>query len=64
MKNKDTRAKLIDEVLSTIKVIKLYAWEIPFKRRINEIRENELVMLKKIGYLSAAQRWIKKERER
>lgn len=57
MKNKDARAKLIDEVLSTIKVIKLYAWEIPFKRRVNEIRENELTMLKKIGYLSAAQRY-------
>ncbi|KAJ3040828.1 hypothetical protein HDV00_010443 [Rhizophlyctis rosea] len=55
MGNKDSRTKLVDELLNGIKVIKLYAWERPVLQRIFGIREKELETLKKMGYLSAAQ---------
>lgn len=55
MGNKDSRTKLMDEVLSGIKVIKLYAWERSFFEKIQAVRELELLTLKKIGYLAAAQ---------
>ena len=34
MKNKDNRIKLMDEILGGIKIIKLYAWEIPFIQKV------------------------------
>ncbi|KAJ3300226.1 Multidrug resistance-associated protein 1 [Borealophlyctis nickersoniae] len=55
MSNKDTRTKMMDELLNGIKVIKLYAWERPFLKKIFGVREQELETLKKIGYLSAVQ---------
>ncbi|KAI8342382.1 multi drug resistance-associated protein MRP [Chlamydoabsidia padenii] len=56
MGNKDSRVKLMNEILNGIRVIKLYAWESPFFDKINFIRNDlELVMLKKIGVLSAVQ---------
>ncbi|KAI8807236.1 P-loop containing nucleoside triphosphate hydrolase protein [Cladochytrium replicatum] len=55
MKNKDSRTRLMDELLNGIKVIKLYAWERPFMERIQGVREKELSTLKTIGYLSAIQ---------
>ncbi|KAH6590482.1 hypothetical protein BASA61_005241 [Batrachochytrium salamandrivorans] len=55
MSNKDARTKLMDELLNGIKVIKLYAWENSFLRKIFKVREAELDTLKYIGYLSAAQ---------
>ncbi|RIB11911.1 ATP-binding cassette transporter 1 [Gigaspora rosea] len=56
MKNKDERIKFINELLNGIKVIKLYAWESAFLKRILEVRNNrELVTLKKLGYLAAMQ---------
>lgn len=53
MKNKDERVKLINEVLSGIKVLKLYAWELAFKKKIDDIRDKEVKDLKSIAYLSA-----------
>jgi len=53
MANKDTRSKLMNEVLSGIKVIKLYAWEGVFLKRILDVRNRELNILKKYGYLGA-----------
>jgi ATP-binding cassette subfamily C (CFTR/MRP) protein 1 len=55
MVNKDERTKLMDETLNGIKVIKLYAWETPFLKKITTVRNRELDNLKRIGYLSAAQ---------
>lgn len=54
MKNKDNRTKMVDEVLSGMKVIKLYAWEKPFIQKIGEIRDQELKTLKSIAYLQSA----------
>ncbi|KAJ3092332.1 hypothetical protein HK102_008482 [Quaeritorhiza haematococci] len=58
MNNKDSRAKLMDEVLSGMKVIKLYAWEIPFLKKVQNVREAELSTLKSIGYLSSVQSFV------
>jgi hypothetical protein len=55
MKNKDGRTKIMDELLCGIKVIKLYAWERSFLKKISNIREAELHTQKSIGYLSACQ---------
>uniref|UniRef100_A0A3B3Q9H2 Multidrug resistance-associated protein 1 n=1 Tax=Paramormyrops kingsleyae TaxID=1676925 RepID=A0A3B3Q9H2_9TELE len=53
MKSKDSRIKLMNEVLNGIKVLKLYAWELAFRDKLSEIRESELAVLKKSAYLSA-----------
>lgn len=53
MSQKDQRIKLMNEVLNGIKVLKLYAWEMSFKDKINVIRDMELMTLKKYAYLSA-----------
>ncbi|XP_024127592.1 multidrug resistance-associated protein 1 isoform X3 [Oryzias melastigma] len=53
MKNKDSRIKLMNEMLNGIKVLKLYAWEMAFRDKVSQIRENELQVLKKAAYLGA-----------
>ncbi|CAO3692121.1 unnamed protein product [Rhizopus stolonifer] len=56
MGNKDSRVKLMNEILNGIRVIKLYAWEAPFLEKISYIRNDlELATLKKIGIFSAVQ---------
>ncbi|KAK5971311.1 Multi drug resistance-associated protein variant [Trichostrongylus colubriformis] len=47
MKLKDERTKMVNEILNGIKVVKLYAWEIPMEQHIDEIRQKELVLLRK-----------------
>ncbi|KAM4531012.1 multidrug resistance-associated protein 1 isoform 2-T2 [Odontesthes bonariensis] len=53
MKSKDSRIKLMNEMLNGIKVLKLYAWELAFQGKVSEIRESELRVLKKAAYLGA-----------
>uniref|UniRef100_A0A8C6XH17 ABC-type glutathione-S-conjugate transporter n=1 Tax=Naja naja TaxID=35670 RepID=A0A8C6XH17_NAJNA len=53
MKYKDARIKLMNEILSGIKVLKLYAWETSFAEKVLEIRRNELRVLKKSAYLNS-----------
>ncbi|KAM9779656.1 multidrug resistance-associated protein 1-like [Neosynchiropus ocellatus] len=53
MKSKDSRIKLMNEMLNGIKVLKLYAWELAFKDKVSDIRESELLVLKKAAYLGA-----------
>ena len=36
----------MNEILKGIKVLKLYAWEIPFMKKIGEIRLKEIKVLK------------------
>ncbi|XP_048728231.2 multidrug resistance-associated protein 1-like [Ostrea edulis] len=47
MKEKDNRIKLLTEVLNGIKILKLYAWEMSFKEKIEAIRNVELSILKR-----------------
>ncbi|XP_042311067.1 ATP-binding cassette sub-family C member 3 isoform X5 [Sceloporus undulatus] len=53
MRYKDSRIKLMNEILSGIKVLKLYAWEPSFADKVLEIRKNELRVLKKSAYLNS-----------
>ncbi|CAF0998002.1 unnamed protein product [Rotaria magnacalcarata] len=53
MKLKDQRIKMMNEILNGIKVLKLYAWEQAFIRRINDVRERELKCLRQKAFLNA-----------
>ncbi|XP_078692715.1 multidrug resistance-associated protein 1-like isoform X6 [Branchiostoma floridae x Branchiostoma belcheri] len=53
MKEKDSRIKLMNEVLNGIKVLKLYAWELSFKEKIEKIRSKELQILRNTAFLNA-----------
>ncbi|XP_076457725.1 multidrug resistance-associated protein 1-like [Babylonia areolata] len=52
LKVKDDRLRLTNEVLSGMKVLKLYAWEPSFEKKICDIREKETRLLMKIAYLN------------
>ncbi|XP_050432447.1 multidrug resistance-associated protein 1 isoform X1 [Adelges cooleyi] len=58
MKNKDQRVKLMNEILSGIKVLKLYAWEPSFEQKILDIRGKEIKVLRTAAYLNAATSFI------
>lgn len=58
MKNKDERVKLMNEVLSGIKVLKLYAWEPSFEAQILKIRNKEIKVLKQTAYMNAGTSFI------
>lgn len=58
MKNKDERVKLMNEVLSGMKVLKLYAWEPSFEAQILKIRNKEIKVLKQAAYMSAGTSFI------
>ncbi len=50
MKNKDSRTRLIAEIINNMKSIKLYAWGSAFMNKLNYVRnEQELKTLRKIG---------------
>ncbi|XP_028915134.1 canalicular multispecific organic anion transporter 1 [Ornithorhynchus anatinus] len=53
MKNKDKRLKIMNEILSGIKVLKLFAWEPSFETQVQEIRKKEVKNLKNFAYLQA-----------
>eukprot|EP00057_Strongylocentrotus_purpuratus_P011079 XP_011665553.1 PREDICTED: multidrug resistance-associated protein 5 isoform X2 [Strongylocentrotus purpuratus] len=49
----DKRVRLMNELLTCVKLIKMYAWEAPFTRTIAGIRKSEGRVLKLSGYLQA-----------
>jgi ABC-type multidrug transport system fused ATPase/permease subunit len=53
VKETDRRVKLMNEILSGIRVIKYYAWENAFTQKINIIRLRELDLLKQLAYIVA-----------
>ena len=54
MKNKDSRTRLVTEILNNMKSIKLYAWGQAFMNKLNFIRnDQELRTLRKIGAVTA-----------
>jgi ATP-binding cassette subfamily C (CFTR/MRP) protein 1 len=54
MKNKDSRTRLMTEILNNMKSIKLYGWSQPFREKLDHVRnEQELRTLKKIGITQA-----------
>ncbi|KAM9277928.1 multidrug resistance-associated protein 1-like [Cariama cristata] len=52
MKYSDQRVKLLSEMLHGIKILKLYAWEPAYQRKVMSIREREVDVLKSSGYLT------------
>lgn len=54
MKFKDERTRVISEILNNIKSLKLYAWEQPYKEKLETVRnEKELRNLTKLGVYMA-----------
>ena len=53
MQQKDCRIRLMNEVLNSVKVIKLYAWEDHFQRNVESIRQRELTILRYTVCLNA-----------
>uniref|UniRef100_A0A8B9H3T1 ATP-binding cassette, sub-family C (CFTR/MRP), member 10 n=1 Tax=Astyanax mexicanus TaxID=7994 RepID=A0A8B9H3T1_ASTMX len=51
--HKDSRVKIMTEVLFGIRVLKFYNWEEHFTQKINESRKKELSHLKALKYLDA-----------
>ncbi|XP_044751806.1 ATP-binding cassette subfamily C member 4-like [Coccinella septempunctata] len=47
----DERVRLMDEILSGVQVIKMYAWEKPFAKLIKIARKNELKIIIKSSYV-------------
>ncbi|XP_068546906.1 multidrug resistance-associated protein 1-like isoform X3 [Anas acuta] len=52
MRYSDQRVKLLSEMLHGIKILKLYAWEPSYQRKVMNIRECEVDVLKSSGYLA------------
>lgn len=54
MKNKDARSRLINEIITNMKSIKLYAWSTAFMNKLNYVRNDlELKNLRRIGATQA-----------
>lgn len=54
MKNRDSRTRLMSELLGNIKSVKLFAWEASFIKKVLGVRnDKELRMLRKIGIVTA-----------
>lgn len=53
LKSTDKRVKVIGGVFSSMNVIKCYAWEASFLKKVEEIRDTELVWVLKSAYLFA-----------
>ncbi|KAG1691092.1 Multidrug resistance-associated protein 1 [Nymphon striatum] len=51
---KDERTKMMNEILNGIRVLKLYAWEIPFIQQVLKVRSAELRELRKMAYMNAS----------
>ncbi|XP_046906915.1 ATP-binding cassette sub-family C member 12 [Hypomesus transpacificus] len=49
----DNRVRTMNEVLTCIKLIKMYAWETSFDKKILDIRQDERQLLEKAGYVQS-----------
>lgn len=50
MKAKDVRMKKMNELLRGIKILKLYAWENSFMKEVEQIRNGEIKLMKRMSY--------------
>ncbi|XP_064091164.1 LOW QUALITY PROTEIN: multidrug resistance-associated protein 1-like [Macrobrachium nipponense] len=58
MKLQDKRIKMLTEIISGIKVLKLYAWEVAFEKRVELVRKEEIMSLVGRPTLEAAVSFI------
>ena len=58
LKIQDSRIKMMNEILSGIKVIKFYGWELSFQNIVEQIRKKELDYFKKIGFYNVVTSFI------
>ncbi|XP_038593401.1 canalicular multispecific organic anion transporter 1 [Micropterus salmoides] len=58
MKFKDKRLKIMNEILNGIKILKLYAWEPSFQAQVEDIRGQELHVMRKFAYLTSVSTFI------
>ncbi|KAJ7311830.1 hypothetical protein JRQ81_006141 [Phrynocephalus forsythii] len=49
----DKRVRIMNEILTCIKLIKMYAWETSFAKTVRDIRKGERKMLEKAGYVQS-----------
>ncbi|XP_066299992.1 ATP-binding cassette sub-family C member 5-like [Branchiostoma lanceolatum] len=49
----DSRVRMTSELLNSVKLIKMYAWEKPFTKRIQDLRKREAKLLQKAGFWQA-----------
>ncbi|XP_071497740.1 ATP-binding cassette sub-family C member 5-like [Diadema antillarum] len=49
----DERVQKMNEVLTYVKLIKMYAWEVPFSKAVSAIRNLERSLLEKAGYMQS-----------
>ncbi|XP_077165982.1 ATP-binding cassette sub-family C member 12-like isoform X2 [Paroedura picta] len=49
----DQRVRIMSEILTCIKLIKMYAWEMSFAKAVRGIRKGEKKMLEKAGYVQS-----------
>lgn len=54
MQYKDRRIKLLSQIINGIKIIKIHAWEEPFRKRTEDIRKKEIQNLSKQAWYSSA----------
>ncbi|KAG1734117.1 ABC transporter [Suillus lakei] len=50
----DKRSKILQEVLSGMRVIKFFSWEVPFLKRISDYRQNEMTYIRTLLIMRAA----------
>ncbi|KAG1831992.1 ABC transporter [Suillus subalutaceus] len=50
----DKRSKILQEVLSGMRVIKFFSWEVPFLKRISDYRRNEMTYIRTLLIMRAA----------
>jgi ATP-binding cassette subfamily C (CFTR/MRP) protein 1 len=53
LKYSDLRVKMMNEILTGIRIIKFYAWEKPFGKEVGRLRQKELEALTKLAYTTA-----------
>ena len=49
----DERIRLVDEFINAIKIIKIYCWEHPFAKKVEEARRKEIAIIRKSLYIYA-----------
>ncbi|XP_077994403.1 ATP-binding cassette sub-family C member 5-like [Glandiceps talaboti] len=52
MKIKDKRIRMVNEMITSVTLIKMYAWEKPFAKQIFEIRRIEEKLFEKMGFVA------------